>query len=130
MFMEGRREAPMGMEENEKKEGPMKWVDIVEFDAVSKKGNALVRATLEGGQVRLEGDDKLTSRLENGVFSPELGKMVKPADGEPFLKALGTEFRSAYLFATDVKEGDSPEPYEAPSMRPVDNEKPPSKDAA
>ncbi len=95
----------------------MKWVDLVEFDAAARKGKVLVRATLEGGTVRLEGDPDLVARLEKGVNSWSEKKRMKPEDGEGFLKALGEEYRNPYLFATDVQEGDKPEPYEAPPMQ-------------
>ncbi len=97
----------------------MKWVDLVEFDAAARKGKVLVRATLEGGTVRLEGDPDLVARLEKGVNSWSEKKRMKPEDGEGFLKALGEEYRNAYLFATDVQEGEKPEPYETPAAKPV-----------
>ncbi len=95
----------------------MKWVDLVQFDAATESGKALVRATFDGTAVRLEGDAAMTARLEkDGVFSVAEQRTVRPADGEVFLTALGEEYRNAYLFATDVREGDTPVPYEAPGM--------------
>ncbi len=103
----------------------MKWVDLVEFDAIARKGKVLVRVMLEGGRARFEGDARLVGQLEkNGVFSSSAKKNVMADEGELFLKALGEKYRNAYLFATDVKEGEKPEPYEPPPVTKVFSEKP------
>lgn len=113
-------EISLPAEPNEKKENPMKWVDLVEFDAIAKKAEVAIRATLDGGHIRFEGDPQMVKQLEEkGVYSPELRRLVKPADGEAFLAALGYEFRTPYFFATDVQEGDKPEPPGAFKMPPM-----------
>lgn len=104
-------------EHKEPKEMNMKWVDLVEFDAAARKGEVLVRVLLEGGHVRFEGNADLVGELEkNGVFSTSAMKMVMPNDGEDFLRALGEQYNNAYLFATGVKEGEKPTPYEPPPV--------------
>lgn len=96
----------------------LKWVDIISYDAEKRKGDVAVRCILENGKVRIEGDEKLKTSLEEGIaLGP--GNKVMPADGEAFLEALGREFKGGHLFATEVREGDDVEKYETPPMRDV-----------
>lgn len=91
----------------ERESSMKKWVDIMRVDAAKRESKVVARCILEGGKVRCEGNESFIKNLENeGVFSLNEKKMVKPADGETFLRALGQEFKSAYLFATDVQEGE------------------------
>ncbi len=114
------REAPpeTEMEQNEK-EANVKWVDLVEFDGAKGRGKVLVRAILDGGRVRFEGDAKLAAQLEKGVSSYTEQKRFMPEDGEQFLKAMGEEYRNGYLYATGVKSGDKAEPFEQPEEHQV-----------
>lgn len=91
-----------------------KWVDIVEFDAMKKATSLVIRCILENGAIRFEGNPALVKKIEGGIWRADEKKMVRPADGEAFLAALPVEFHSAYLFATEVQEGDEVKEYTLP----------------
>lgn len=80
-----------------------RWVDIVAFNAEKQERNVLARCTLHGDTVHCDGEDAVVERLRQGITQPD-GKIVGPKDGESFLRALQNEFRSAYLFATEIQE--------------------------
>ena len=130
MFNEGRHAS----QPEKEKDGTMKWVDLISFDAAARKGSMVVRAILENGIVHLEGNAAMTETLrKDGVFSSSARRTVTPEDGEAFLKALGEEYRNAHFFATDVREGEKPVAYEAPPMKDVprqEKDKPTSASAA
>lgn len=90
-----------------------KWVHIISFDPASERSEVVATCVLEDGKVSFEGDKEfIAARLDHPFFSPEAGGAVSPEDGEPFLRALGVEFRSPQFFASDVQEGDEVEGYE------------------
>ncbi len=97
----------------------MKWVHLVEFDAKERTGKAVATCILENDQVHCEGNTEIVAQLKDGVFSPFKNKKLTPEDGEAFLKALSVEFRSVYLFATDVQEGVTVLPYKTPPMHKI-----------
>jgi len=94
----------------------LKWVDIVAVDGEKMTGSVRARCILEGGKVRIEGDEAWVKKLNEGIAVGPNQKFT-PEDGDGFLEALAREFRSAYLFATDVKEGDKVEEYEMPPLK-------------
>lgn len=92
----------------EKKES--KVVEIVRFD--SPESIVLVRCVLEGGVVRLEKNEKekgsqnIIDDLEkNGVPDPaDPLKKLFPKDGERFLEALFSHYRTVYLGARKARQ--------------------------
>lgn len=101
------------------KEKKLQWVDLVSFDAVKQEGDLKVRCILEDGRVRFEGDEQIISDIQKGIPEYPSGTVITPADGLRFLNALGREFRSAYFFATDVRQGDVLTPYETPPLKKI-----------
>lgn len=100
------------------RESIVRWVDVVEVDAAERKVLRSARCVLEGGVVRCEGDPELVAHLERGIsVTPE--SILRPADGKEFLYALPRVFCSAYLFATEVREGDAVRAFILPEMREV-----------
>ena len=97
----------------------MKWVHLVEFDAQNREGKVVATFVLEDGKIRGVGNEALLSNMHRGIFSPFENKRVTGDDGEIFLNALPVEFRNAYLFATDVQEGDKILPYQTPPMHKI-----------
>lgn len=90
----------------EKKEPAMKWVDLIAFDQQQNKARVCVRCILVNGAVRFDGDAEVVAQLTSGIQTgPE--ERVLPSQGEVFLVALTREYRSPYLFASDLNEGDA-----------------------
>ena len=91
------------------KEG-LKAVEIVRFD--SPESIVLVRCVLEGVVVRLEKNEKekgsqnIIDDLEkNGVPDPaDPLKKLFPKDGEKFLQALFSHYRTVYLGARKARQ--------------------------
>lgn len=81
------------------------WVDLIEWDPISKSGFTAVRAFLENGEVVLDGDKILTEKLALGIDD------VQPADGILFLEAMVRSFRNPYLLATQIRSGVMPKDF-------------------
>lgn len=97
----------------------MKWVYLIEFDAIKREGRVAATCVLgDDHVVRCAGDEPLVAMLTAGIRGPE-NKPLTPADGLAFLEALPKEFRSAYLFATDVEEGAELLLYRTPTAKKV-----------
>lgn len=98
----------------------MKYVHIITIAFKGKVPAPTTVATvvLDAGEVRIEGDSSVAKELrERGAPALAQGTVVTVADGEAFLRALPAHYRSAYLFATGVQEGDSVVPYVMPPVQ-------------
>jgi len=98
----------------------MKYLHIVAFDPRTNASVTRATCVLRDGEkaVACTGDEKLVTQLRLGVFHPGTLKTVTPDDGEAFFQALALEYRQPALFATDVFEGQTVEPYALPEPRP------------
>jgi hypothetical protein len=101
-------------------EPKIKWVDIVSFNAEKDAAKVVARCILEAGEIRFEGEDFIIDNIKTGVPSVSDAKLITPQDGEKFLKALSDQYRSAYLFATDVQSGDAVKDFKIPPMKKVE----------
>lgn len=85
----------------------MKYVEIYKLQ---NDGREMVIATCrltDDGFVRCEGDEPFVQNLTlKGIedYSKEGGENLYPKDGIRFLEALGNNFRSGYLMASEIKE--------------------------
>ncbi len=79
----------------------MKWVEIISYDATKNQSSVVVRCIFENGVIRYEGDASVIAQLEHGI--PLFGGTVMPGDGEKFLEAVRSGYRSAYLFASEIQ---------------------------
>lgn len=86
------------------------WVDLIEWDPMTKSGFTVVRAYLEDGVVQFDGDKIVVEKLQKGIGE------VQSSDGLKFLKAMTTTFRNPYLLATEVRTGILPKDFGSVEM--------------
>lgn len=87
------------------------WVDLVEWDPLSTSGFTVVRAFLENGEVKLDGNKVVIEQLMQGIDD------VLPVNGLLFLKKMTQTFRNPYLLATDVQSGIMPREFGLVEMK-------------
>ena len=104
------------------------WLDLVRYDAENDRIESVVRVVCERGVVRLEpsGENEEARRraeavraeLQEGIltFPPDTkqGRVVRPQDGESFLRAVEGHYRDPHLQATAIQEGAAAKPFETP----------------
>ena len=85
------------------------YVDLVRAEP---NANVLVARVIWRGEGACEvlGDDPVAVELRDEVIDP-FGKTHAPADGYDFLRAVSQTYRSAYLLASAIQEGE-PTPAE------------------
>lgn len=85
--------------------GTVQYVDI---GSTQPDGSFRLRArcVLRDDDMTIEGRDaKMLRHLEDGVYDEE-GTLRKKTDGPMFLEALQAEYRTPYLYATSIQEGE------------------------
>ena len=87
----------------ESKPEPKKFVEIVAFNAVDQTSKVLARAVFEDGAMHFEGEPEVIASLKKGFIGAD-GQLITPEEGVVFLEAIGQEYRSPYLYATEIKE--------------------------
>jgi len=103
----------------------MKYVHIVTYkpaeDEYTTRATCVVSE--DGAPAECSGDEGIVHELQMGVFSPVSEGAVSPADGVAFLEALGFEYKTPSLFASDVMDGNDVQPYEPPPARDLSADK-------
>ena len=114
-------EKNMGIPSYPEKEPPaIKWVNLIAFNNETEETELVARCILEDGEMRFEGNSNLIVKLKAGFPSVGSREKLTPSDGEKFLEGLRKEYRSAYLLASDVLEGDKIEDFEPAKMEDVE----------
>lgn len=82
------------------------YVDLVSFEG--DEGKLLARCVWRGeAPMEITGDPIFVGELSAGI-QDEDGTIIMPDAGLPFLFALGYAYRTPYLMATSVTEGEPP----------------------
>ncbi len=66
----------------------------------------IARVRLADGAAVSTGEPEIVAELSAGITDPLSGTSLAPSDGLAFLRALSSVYRTPYLYATDVIEGE------------------------